>query len=166
MGQSRRSFLKTTTALAVGAAVVPRVLQPSVAQASKLGALIPDPNGILDLPAGFRYTLIDQRDDDMSDGYKTPGLHDGMGCFAGPRGEYILMRNHEVAALDGPNGPFKSGQRPPDEMYNEIAMGGVTRVVVDPKTGEKISEQLGSRWHDSKLCWRHKPLGLARLRRI
>ena len=142
MGQSRRSFLKTTTALAVGAAVVPRVLQPSVAQASKLGALIPDPNGILDLPAGFRYTLIDQRDDDMSDGYKTPGLHDGMGCFAGPRGEYILMRNHEVAALDGPNGPFKSGQRPPDEMYNEIAMGGVTRVVVDPKTGEKISSNL------------------------
>ena len=60
----------------------------------------------------------------------------------GPRGEYILMRNHEVAALDGPNGPFKSGQRPPDEMYNEIAMGGVTRVVVDPKTGEKISSNL------------------------
>ena len=51
--------------------------------ASKLG-MIPDPNGILDLPTGFRYTLGDQRDDDMSDGYKTPGLHDGMGCFAGP----------------------------------------------------------------------------------
>ena len=142
MGQSRRSFLKTTTALAVGAAVVPRVLRPTTAQASSFGALIPDPDNIFDLPPGFTYTLIDQRDDDMSDGYKTPGLPDGMACFLGASGEYILMRNHEVGALDGPNGPFKSGQRPPDEMYNEIAMGGVSRVVIDPGTRSKISSNL------------------------
>lgn len=142
MAQSRRSFLKTTAALTVGAAVVPRVLRPATAQASEFGALIPDPDGVLDLPPGFSYTLIDQRDDDMTDGYKTPGLPDGMACFFGPAGEYVLMRNHEVNAFDAPNGPFKTGQRPPDEMYNEFAMGGVSRVVIDPATRTKISSNL------------------------
>ncbi len=142
MTHSRRSFLKTTAALTVGAAVVPKVLRPAVAEASQFGGLVSDPNGVLDLPAGFSYVLIDQRDDDMDDGYKTPGLPDGMACFLGADGSYILMRNHEVSALDGPNGPFKTGQRPPAEMYNDIAMGGVTRVVIDPAAGTKLSSNL------------------------
>ena len=148
MGQSRRSFLKTTTALAVGAAVVPRVLQPSVAQASKLGALIPDPNGILDLPAGFRYTLIDQRDDDMSDGYKTPGLHDGMGCFAGPRGEYILMRNHEVAALDALMDRSSRVSVRPMKCTMKLRWVGLPAWSWTPRPGKDF-EQPGSRRHNS-----------------
>ena len=139
MAHSRRKFLQSSAALTVGAVVTPHLLRSSNARASDFGTLLPDPAGILDLPAGFTYTLIDQRDDDMSDGYKTPGLPDGMACFFGPTGEYVLMRNHEVSAFDTSNGALKNGQNPPDEMYNPIAMGGVTRVVIDSASGSKIS---------------------------
>ena len=139
MTHSRRTFLKSSAALTVGAAVVPHLLRASQARAASFGALVPDPAGVLDLPAGFTYTLIDQRGDDMSDGYQTPGLPDGMACFFDSAGNYVLMRNHEVGTFDYANGALKTGQSPPEEMYNSIAMGGVTRVVIDPQSGAKVS---------------------------
>jgi secreted PhoX family phosphatase len=93
--------------------------------------LISDPSKRLDLPKGFQYRILSRSKDPMTDGYLTPGRPDGMGCFAGPNGTLILMRNHENDFLDGAQGPYKSGQTPPPEAYNKLVTGGVTRVVLD-----------------------------------
>jgi len=60
------------------------------------GPLIPDPDGILDLPKGFSYKILSRVGESMSDGLLVPGLHDGMATFEGPGGRTILVRNHEV----------------------------------------------------------------------
>lgn len=99
------------------------------------GPLISDPARILDLPAGFRYTILQRTFDPMSDGYKVPGRPDGMACFAGPGDTLILMRNHE---LD--RNRFDAGYDvSPPEAYDPAAMGGVTRLVLNRKTLGRIS---------------------------
>src|SRR5262245_65998047 len=60
------------------------------------GLLVSDPAGILDLPEGYRYTIINRLGDLMSDGTPTPPLLDGMAAFAGAGGTTILVRNHEM----------------------------------------------------------------------
>ncbi|MCA9698866.1 MAG: DUF839 domain-containing protein, partial [Myxococcales bacterium] len=109
------------------------------------GPLIPDPNGILDLPAGFSYVILSQAGDEMDDGYRTPGRPDGMACFPGPEGTLILMRNHEISVGDVGLGPYQPGQPRAAEAYEPEGMGGVSRVVVDPKGPEgprRISSNL------------------------
>src|SRR5689334_20262215 len=73
------------------------------------GDLVVDPNHIFDLPPGFTYRVISRKGDPMSDGYKTPGHFDGMGCFPGVAGSgtIVLMRNHELgnSTADGALGP-------------------------------------------------------------
>jgi MYXO-CTERM domain-containing protein len=106
------------------------------------GELVPDPDGILDLPAGFSYAILERRLDDMDDGYQVPGRPDGMACFAGPDNTLILMRNHENSLDATADGPFQNGQPVPTEAYDPAGMGGVTRVVVDATTFERISSNL------------------------
>ncbi|MDV7397936.1 DUF839 domain-containing protein, partial [Arthrospira platensis SPKY1] len=107
--------------------------------AAGYGALVPDPEGILDLPPGFTYAIVDQRGDLMDDGYRVPGRPDAMGAFAGPGGAVILMRNHENSPGDLQNGPYGPGQEPPPEAYDPLAMGGVTRVVLDGQSYARLS---------------------------
>ena len=57
--------------------------------------LVPDPDGIIDLPAGFRYRIVARSGDTMSDGLRVPALPDGMGAFPGPDGTTIVVCNHE-----------------------------------------------------------------------
>jgi secreted PhoX family phosphatase len=99
--------------------------------------LVRDPARILDLPRDFRYRVLDRPLAPMSDGLRTPGLPDGMGCFAGPGQTWVLMRNHEVdrtAAL-GAGAPAK-------HAYDPRAYGGVTRLVVDRSSLELVSSNL------------------------
>lgn len=125
---SRRWFLTSTTAIA---AVVPFAnLFTRRAWARDYGPLVPDPNGLLDLPAGFSYIVVESEGDAMDDGFEVPGGHDGMACFAGANGTLVLMRNHEITDSSG---------NEPAEMYDPEAGGGVTRVVVDARTGARIS---------------------------
>jgi secreted PhoX family phosphatase len=49
----------------------------------------------LRLPKGFRYRIISREGQPMSDGNPTPGIFDGTGCYPGPHGTVILIRNHE-----------------------------------------------------------------------
>ncbi len=60
------------------------------------GPLASDPGGLLDLPAGFSYQVIDRAGGVMADGYVTPGNFDGMGCIALDDGRVVLVRNHEL----------------------------------------------------------------------
>lgn len=96
----------------------------------RFGPLIPDRNGIFDLPRGFSYAIVQRAGEIMSDGYVVPGSFDGMGCFPGPSGTLILMRNHENMWVPF-SGPCRPGQPVPAEAYDPAAQGAVTRVVLD-----------------------------------
>ena len=109
MNLTRRSFLGFGTALASGATVGFATVFTREAQAASFGPLVPDPEGRLDLPAGFHYKILQTAGDTMSDGNPMRGAPDGMATFPGSKaGELILMRNHEL-----------------DEN------GGVSRLVID-----------------------------------
>jgi uncharacterized protein len=99
---------------------------------AKTVRLIPDPEGILDLPPGFSYRVLQRFGDPLSDGYRMGGRPDAMGAFAGANGSIVLMRNHELTAGHGESAPFTLEQGPPREAYDAAGTGGVTRVVVDP----------------------------------
>lgn len=141
----RRSFLRVG-----GAAVATLILPFSLifsrkaprGTAGRFGPLAPDPAGILDLPAGFTYRILERAGGDMDDGYRVPGRPDGMGCFPGPDGTVILLRNHENGPGDTSIGPYKRGQRAPAEAYDPASMGGVTRLVLDATTFERRSSNL------------------------
>jgi uncharacterized protein len=147
MRWSRRSFLRTSLAGASGL-FTPGGLDLALAAISTgprlaaegYGPLVADPEGLLDLPAGFHYQLLspgiteDDRktdarfDSPLSDGSPTPGLHDGMAAFAGPDGLTILVRNHELNVDDGPKVDVRR-ERP----YDPMTGGGTTTLWVDPE---------------------------------
>lgn len=70
----------------------------------------------------------------MTDGFSVPGRPDGMAAFPGPDGNVLLMRNHELRQTDGRMGPFAKGQKVPQAIYDRNHVGGVTRLIVDPRT--------------------------------
>ncbi len=89
--------------------------------------------GILDLPKGFSYEIIERTGDRMSDGHEVPALPDGMACFKGKNGKLILMRNHEV----------HKGKPANNELaYRKNRGGGVSRLVVSAKSGRRISSNM------------------------
>ena len=107
------------------------------------GPLIKDPNGILDLPKGFSYTMFSQYNETMDDGLLVPAAHDGMAVFSGSNGNLIIIRNHELKGeshLLG--GPFGANL----ELINKVdkkllydsgnngipGQGGTTTIVYDP----------------------------------
>ncbi|MBL9104905.1 MAG: DUF839 domain-containing protein [Myxococcales bacterium] len=108
------------------------------ARAAPYGALVADPDGVLDLPPGFHYRVLERWKDAMDDGHVVPNLPDGMACFPGQDGTVVLMRNHELLVGDG---PYEPGQAPP-EVYDPMTMGCVTRVVLDAETFERRSSNL------------------------
>ena len=95
--------------------------------------LITDPNGILDLPQGFSYHTLERSGDPMTDGHRMPPLPDGMGCFSAPDGSWILMRNHEIHA---------GSPADPSFAYDGERGGGVSRVIVDPDTGQRLASNM------------------------
>ncbi len=135
----RRHFIQGS--LGVTAAALFSNLFARRASASAYGDLVPDPDGILDLPEGFSYVVLQQAGDTMSDGYVVPARADGMACFEGSDGNWSLMRNHEVSAGDEASGAY-GADAVPKEAYDPDGYGGVTRVVIDPATGEVISSNL------------------------
>ncbi|MCY1061736.1 alkaline phosphatase PhoX [Nannocystis sp. SCPEA4] len=136
----RRSFLRGGAA-AAAAASLPLVFSYHRTARADYGALVPDPEGILDLPAGFTYTIVSQTGDTMTDGYRVPGAPDAMGAFPGPNNTVVLMCNHELSPGSS-DSPYNDGQDPPPEAYDEDAVGGVTRIVLDNDTLEIVSNNL------------------------
>ena len=88
------------------------------------GALQPDPNGILDLPAGFQYRVISRTGETMTDGYRVPGAPDGMAAFQSPDGNVFVVRNHELSPWQR---PAVSGS----SSYDAKCNGGTTTFVLD-----------------------------------
>lgn len=107
-----------------------------------LGPLIVDPAGILDLPAGFTYRILERTGWTMDDGLRVPLYPDGMGVFPQPDGTIVLMRNHELTVGGG---PYPPGPPPPAATTyrpEDGNVGGVTRLVVDATTLERVSSNL------------------------
>ena len=135
----RRTWFKLGGAAVASAAALPFLFQRRLAPAAVRSPLVPDPRGILDLAPGLSYRIVDRTFDPMTDGHRVPACPDGMACFSGPGDTWVLMRNHEL----GDNlalGPCRGAPVP--EAYDPRAAGGVTRVVLDARTGQRLSSNL------------------------
>ena len=125
----RRTFLQAS---AVAAAVGGPLAYVFSAREPTSSLLVPDANKLLDLAPGFSYQVLGRSGDRLSDGLRAPALPDGMACFAGEDGSWILMRNHEVER-DPRQGAF-DGPAPSLLAHDPHAQGGVSRLVLDPGT--------------------------------
>lgn len=146
MSTSRREMLARSSALGVGIAFagsIPEVFA-GTAQAQGTGGdggygpLVPDPDGLLDLPAGFRYKVLSREGDRLRSGEgAVPGNFDGMAAFAagyggegqgrGRHGGSVwLVRNHENRMGSRAAVPAIAGL-----TYDPEAEGGCTLLELD-----------------------------------
>ncbi|MFF9042437.1 PhoX family protein [Streptomyces parvulus] len=104
------------------------------------GPLVPDPDGILALPEGFRYEIITYSGRTrLESGEYTPSNHDGTAAFDGPRGTTLLVNNHELGGHrdEWPHPvPLTEGL-----VYDPAAAGGCT--VVEVRRGGHVAEWVG-----------------------
>ena len=90
---------------------------------------------LIELPEGFRYLTFGWTRDEMADGRKTPGTHDGMAVVKEEDGIITLVRNHE---RDGVGEPMAA----PESSYDPVARGGCVTLRFDANDG---------RWIDSRV---------------
>jgi len=135
---TRRTILGAGAFAAASVAFPLLVARARRAHSAPLGALVPDDAGLLDLPRGFSYKVLDRALDAMSDGYRVPHEPDGMACFDGQDGELILMRNHELD-IDPTQAAYDDA---PSMAYDAKVFGGVTRLVLDRRTLTRKSSNL------------------------
>ncbi|MGW2047607.1 alkaline phosphatase PhoX [Streptomyces sp. NPDC001858] len=104
------------------------------------GPLLPDPDGILALPAGFTYRVITYSGKTtLESGESTPSNHDGTAAFCGPRGATLLVNNHE---LKGPRADWEHPVPLTEGLvYDPAASGGCT--VVEVRPGNRVAEWVG-----------------------
>ncbi|GLW50836.1 hypothetical protein Stsp02_64970 [Streptomyces sp. NBRC 14336] len=142
--QSRRQLLARTGALGVSIAFAGNLTElfAGTAAAQTLGhtgygPLTPDPNGLLDLPEGFRYRVLSREGDQLRSGEgKVPSNHDGMTALPGRHGRVHLVRNHENRHNGRIGVPTVDGL-----TYDPAGKGGCTALTVDPH-GEVLSERV------------------------
>ncbi|MDK1474223.1 DUF839 domain-containing protein [Streptomyces sp. 549] len=150
MPLSRREFARTSAAVAgAGIALTGSVGTLTAAPGAVAGArpqlgygpLVPDPDGVLSLPAGFSYRVLAETGRTrLETGEPTPFKPDGTGCFAGTRGADVLVVNHE---LKGPHGDWEHPvPRLDGFVYDPAAAGGCTVVEVDRRGGE-VRQRVG-----------------------
>jgi secreted PhoX family phosphatase len=150
MPPNRRQFLAGLTATAftglLGACAPARHLRNCQLERD-YGALVADPKGLLDLPAGFRYRVISSAGERMDDGFATPDSFDGQGCFALDARRVVLVRNHELRAHDLAAGPFPAGASSAVRAYDRTAAGdvlpgGTTTLTYDLVTQRVLAQHL------------------------
>ncbi|WP_128818901.1 alkaline phosphatase PhoX [Streptomyces sp. S063] len=102
------------------------------------GPLVPDPDGLLDLPKGFRYRVLSREGEPLRSGEgPVPGNHDGMAALRGRNGRIHLVRNHEnrhTARIGVPTIPGLT--------YDPAAKGGCTSLELDGRNkvlGERVA---------------------------
>ncbi len=158
---SRKAFLKRAawTAAAFSGAALGAYLKcgrgavPPGRLASGYGPLKADPRGLLDLPAGFSYSVISRSGTRMADQRFVPRMPDAMGAFPASNGRTLLLRNHELehswwqndAALNFNSG-ISANER---ELFYDAgqpngppAPGGVTSLLFDEDQGRVDAEWL------------------------
>ncbi|MFJ8671569.1 alkaline phosphatase PhoX [Streptomyces sp. NPDC093589] len=137
MSATRRQILARTGALGAGIAFSGSLTElfagTATAQSmgkSGYGPLVPDPDGLLDLPKGFRYKVLSREGDPLLSGEgKVPSNCDGMAAFPGPHGHRArthLVRNHENRT-----GSRSAVPTVPDLTYDPGGEGGCTALELD-----------------------------------
>ena len=148
MQASRRTFFKSAMSLGIAGSAYASLAgcSPKASDEPVKTGLVADPEGLLDLPPGFTYSVHSRAGDIMSDGLKVPASHDGMACFPveGDADRCILIRNHELDPDEGSEGPF-AGVAPTeaalkaayDVLPDGTPMpGGTTTMIFNLKTRE------------------------------
>jgi len=130
--QTRRTLLHRGAIATGGAALAlgPGSALAKPGRAAGYGPLVDDPGGLLDLPRGFRYRVVQDVEDRLSNGALVPGDFDGMVAVAGRRNNgVVLVRNHELRARDitATKAPVVGGK-----PFDPAAPGGTTAVEVGP----------------------------------
>lgn len=132
MTHSRREFLSRGAAAGAGVAFAGNLAglfsgAPAVAasRVGRLGSLIADPAGLLDLLEGFSYSIISQAGDQLPDGGVLPDAFDGTAAYFDGR-TTRLVRNHEQDT-----GEEMPALAPTEFTYDPAAGGGTSTVVLD-----------------------------------
>ncbi|MER6785418.1 alkaline phosphatase PhoX [Streptomyces sp. NPDC000658] len=146
MSATRRQILAGSGALGVGVGIAftgaLSDLFAGTASAQGLGhegygPLVPDPNGLLDLPEGFRYRVLSREGDPLRSGEgPVPSNHDGMTALPAHGGRVHLVRNHE-------NRPAAAHPVPTVEglTYDPAGKGGCTALTLDSRN-KVLSERV------------------------
>ena len=141
----RRDFIVTSGLVSLGFLGLQRCTTggSQFVESTGYGDLLPDPDGILNLPKGFSYKIISKKGTPMSDGFLVPGAADGMATF-NVDNKVVIIRNHELSPGDLENGPFgmdaknlPSGAMR-DLVYDfgsgkNVGVGGTSTIVFDEK---------------------------------
>ena len=147
MTVSRRTFLRRTAAVSAGFAGLRELswVYGDEAPEQVFGSLEKDPNGLLELPGGFRYRVISRVEERMADGFLVPWAPDGMAAFPASNGRTLLLCNSEASSSDDKDGPMGEqaqllSQLPEQLVYDPRdddgqCLGGVTTIIYDPRTG-------------------------------
>jgi secreted PhoX family phosphatase len=151
---TRRVFLRLASSVSLGFLGLHRYCQgadpeyqsgsPVTDELLGYGPLMPDPAGVLDLPAGFSYQIISRMGETMDDGFVVPGKHDGMATFAAGAGRTIIVRNHECEAQPPELGAFGANYEllprvPRSRLYDwthdhRPPLGGTTTLIYNTQT--------------------------------
>jgi len=137
---SRRGVLRASAAGGLGIALagsIPAIAGPAAAHAptAGYGPLVPDPDGLLSLPAGFSYTIVAYAGQtQLTTGQPTPSDADGTAFFRGHRGAGALVNNHEIGGGEPYRVPALAGL-----TYDPGAGGGTTTIDVD-HDGNRVRE--------------------------
>ena len=126
--QTRRTLLRRG-AVGAGGALALTPVASALAKPGRqagYGPLVEDSAGLLDLPRGFHYRVVQSVEDRLSNGAPVPGDFDGMVAIAGPRHSTILVRNHELRPPDTATKAAVVGRNP----YDPAAPGGTTALIV------------------------------------
>jgi len=153
--RSRREFLAQAGVISLGFTALRDhlgALSPAHSGAVGYGPLVPDPEGLLDLPRDFRYRIISSAGNEMDDGLRVPGRADGMATFAMDDGSTLLIRNHEMNPDPAERGAFGSAfERLTPEQVERLydagtdgrpCLGGTTNLRYDTATDRVLEERL------------------------
>jgi secreted PhoX family phosphatase len=138
MAISRRFFISGAVAFAASGSMARVVGSTSPAHArgrtpfAGYGPLVADPNGLIDLPAGFRYRVFSRAGDALTGGGIVPSSHDGMAAFPATRGSVWLVRNHELEAEDVVEDGLFPVEPVAGATYDPDGVGGTTTLLVGP----------------------------------
>ncbi|MDH6221075.1 alkaline phosphatase PhoX [Streptomyces pseudovenezuelae] len=134
MSATRRQILARSGALGAGIAFSGALSELFAGTAAAqgightgYGPLVPDPDGLLDLPKGFRYKVLSREGDRLRSGEGTvPSNHDGMTALPGRHGRVHLVRNHENRPTAQFAVPTVAGL-----TYDPAGKGGCTALTLD-----------------------------------
>ena len=154
---SRRQFMQSSAAITLGFGGLSLLMRRAAAEgpvarlaAEGFGALVPEPNGLLNIPQGFTCKVVSRRGDQTVDGLLLPGRPDGMAAFAGPDGTTVVVCNHENSADEFEQSGYGVDNAliknvDPATFYDfgfgkQPCLGGTSTFVYDTKSGETLRQ--------------------------